>query len=274
MWHSPPGFPFRPSYTPVNHRSAHLLSICIPFPLITLKYMKCIEMSRITSFPSILHHGGKNLVVASEFECGETGLLLNFLGHYVDGRLSVTTARTIYLIPSCWPCTQQRDLTGLDKILAGKSYMELLDKTIVSHDRLSIITFAWLITGHLGLVAPICMEKKTTKKQKNKFSSDRQIMICQHLSPKLLHINWQSHIWIAIDVYFIILRTFTGPLISWPVTGLVLFSLFNHGRACTIILKIKYLYIYISYQCMYIKCRGATVVYLCEQRPFQVKKQQ
>lgn len=110
--------------------------------LITLKYMKCIEMSRITSFPSILQHGVKSLVVVSEFECGETGILLSFLGHYVDGRLSVTNARTSHLIPRCWPCTQQRDLTGLDKILAAKSYMELLDKTIICHDHLSIITFA------------------------------------------------------------------------------------------------------------------------------------
>lgn len=66
-------------------------------------------MSRITSLPVILQSADKQLTVASEFECGKTGLLLSLFGHYVDGRLFVTTTSSIHLIPSYWPCKQQKN---------------------------------------------------------------------------------------------------------------------------------------------------------------------
>lgn len=127
MWHIPPGFFFRASYIPVSLRSAHLLPIC--FPISIYYHSKVHEVyvkSRITGLPVILQYASKHSTESSEFECSKTGILLSFLGHYVDGRLFVATTHNVDLIPIRWPCTQQRGLTGLDEMLAGKSCMNLL----------------------------------------------------------------------------------------------------------------------------------------------------
>lgn len=83
--------------------------------------MKCSERFRITSLPIILQHAGKDLVVASESECGESVVLIRFPAHYIDGGLFVATTRIIHFNPSCRPCTQQGELTGYDdyKLLTG-----------------------------------------------------------------------------------------------------------------------------------------------------------